>query len=455
MKPHYSELFELFAAKSIQEEGLPDKTAEAKYPFPGEGKDTGRWDSTTISDIEILYGKKTDKKHIMEEAHPETIVVAPAYDRFNGVVENEMERQNITIQQIMRNPHGAHIMERLVHAQSELSEELTRLGFLLESTGNEDLAIKADECSGELLETLNAENIFSNIRKNSELKKQAEPITIVIGIIALLGAAGLLSNNVSVSTGVIGDAGKAINQLDDLINDSDLSAHADVFLTLRKYLFTIYSAAEKTKNMNIMAIDTSKNMKDLSSEERSEKLQQAKATAADSAFEENVKFLESYKDGATFLLKRIPNYINYLNNLKNRDEDAHQSNWYDYISKGLDYVWNDGFEDVTDKLEDLMKSLGKVPGAIDQQITAMKNMKKELNTSDSDKLEKILNIDNKSSVESKKPVSDSKLPPSADDTEIKALENALGSNLPDLVKIAKIKSFPNHKAILAYLAERK
>ena len=48
----------------------------------------------------------TYKNNIMEIAHPNSLVIAPAYDKINGLVENNIERQNILLNIVNKETNG-------------------------------------------------------------------------------------------------------------------------------------------------------------------------------------------------------------------------------------------------------------------------------------------------------------------------------------------------------------
>ena len=59
-----------------------------------------RMDSQDIDIIESLYNVKPDssveyERNIIDRAHPHSVVISPAYDKINGLVENENERHDI------------------------------------------------------------------------------------------------------------------------------------------------------------------------------------------------------------------------------------------------------------------------------------------------------------------------------------------------------------------------
>ena len=93
-----SEIFDNFVKIALESDLIsldaPDKAKKKLEENP-------RADSLSAKDIEKLYNIKPNapkdmeyKKNIIEDAHPTPMVICPAYDRINGLVENENERQN-------------------------------------------------------------------------------------------------------------------------------------------------------------------------------------------------------------------------------------------------------------------------------------------------------------------------------------------------------------------------
>jgi len=113
-----------------------------KSPYPRAGSDD-------ISTIEALYGVKPESTNkyefnIMEAAHPKPVVIAPAYDRLNALVENNIERQNIIIN-ITQKPNDGNLNYTKM-ARKELLMELVRLATDLDNSGRDDLRKIADDC---------------------------------------------------------------------------------------------------------------------------------------------------------------------------------------------------------------------------------------------------------------------------------------------------------------------
>lgn len=144
------DIFEKYAELAM-ERGLVSKGEGIKDKL----EKNPRWDSQDISAIELLYGVKPDspkemeyKKNIVEIAHPNAVVVAPAHDRLNGLVENLNERNNILIN-IVNKPVDGHLTGRR-YASDELVRSLVRIANDMDNKNSDELRILADTCIEEM-----------------------------------------------------------------------------------------------------------------------------------------------------------------------------------------------------------------------------------------------------------------------------------------------------------------
>lgn len=148
MPKQRSEVFENYVKIS---EGVSDKELE-KY------KNTlhPRMDSNDIDALQALYGlKPTEQKYednIMQEAHPNAVVISPSYDKLNGLVENNIERHNIMVN-IVNKPVDGHITHHK-YAKKELVLELIRIANDMDNRNKQELRALADKC----LEKINSQN---------------------------------------------------------------------------------------------------------------------------------------------------------------------------------------------------------------------------------------------------------------------------------------------------------
>lgn len=203
-----SDIFDEFA-KIAQEKGIiSNDSSEAKKKL----EQNPRNDSLDISAIEALYGTKAKPPkgmeyefNIMEIAHPNSVVVSPSYDKLNGLVENEIERQNINMHIVHKTPDGLQTQRK--YAEKQLVLSLVRLGNHLDNQGADDLRSLADFCLMQIGE--------------KTLKKTAIGfLAPAVAIAAILGGVYLKNHMKFVSDGLEKDHQKLISEIDDLINSN-------------------------------------------------------------------------------------------------------------------------------------------------------------------------------------------------------------------------------------------
>lgn len=145
-----SEIFEQYA-QIAEAQGLvklaEDSPELKKYKDDVEA----RVGSDSIDVIEALYGVKPDaidgmeyEQNIIESAHPKSVVIAPSYDKLNGLVENEIERHNIITNIVLKPNHGNLVNPKYAH--QELVLELVRIANEMDNKNKEELFKLADEC---------------------------------------------------------------------------------------------------------------------------------------------------------------------------------------------------------------------------------------------------------------------------------------------------------------------
>ena len=164
-----SEIWEAYFKAMDEKEGLTKEAAAPKLrkEEPREEHTEYRnsaWpknDGDVQKRIETLYNVKQDLIHtyennIMEVAHPEPVVIGLAYDRVNGLVENEIERQKISYAYRLiscdefGNPWDQNMQPRFKEPREASSDdllmELIRIANDMDNRGFEGLAADADEC---------------------------------------------------------------------------------------------------------------------------------------------------------------------------------------------------------------------------------------------------------------------------------------------------------------------
>lgn len=204
-----SEIFESFV-KIAQEKGL---LSDSEYKPEHTEKDfhetNPRHDSLSIEQISKLYNTKPERpkdmdyeRNIIEDAHPDSLVISPSYDKLNGLIENENEGQNIRLRIVMKQPDG-HLTQRK-YARKELLLSLVRVANELDNRGNDELRKLADVC------------LQQASKKKIEKKAYA---WLIIG--AVVAAAGVLYAKQHLrfhSDGWDADYAKAEGEINDLLN---------------------------------------------------------------------------------------------------------------------------------------------------------------------------------------------------------------------------------------------
>lgn len=141
-----SEIFNNYF-KIAQDKGILSESDKAAK----ELQKTRRMDSLSIEAIEKLYNLKPEKSegldyknNIMESAHPDSLVLSPAYDKLNGLVENNIERQNIMLRIVNKNPDG--LLTQRKYAEKALILSLVRTANNLDNQDKNELRTLADSC---------------------------------------------------------------------------------------------------------------------------------------------------------------------------------------------------------------------------------------------------------------------------------------------------------------------
>jgi hypothetical protein len=204
-----SEMFEK-VAEILEEAGL----SKEAYPSLESYKDDAeaRVGSDDISTIEALYGVKPDGQeyefNIMEQAHPNSVIVAPSYDKLNGLVENNIERNKIMMNITLTDPTGNHTNHK--YAQQELTLELVRIANEMDTMNKEELFKLADSCLIDL----------SACQRRLHVKTAVPVLAIAALAASVLGAGWLLSHSDNPDHGPTANCDAAIKELTDLKTNS-------------------------------------------------------------------------------------------------------------------------------------------------------------------------------------------------------------------------------------------
>lgn len=353
----HSDIFENFA-KIALEEGIISNDAPEKAKKKLE-KDH-RWDSMTLSDIEALYGVKPDsekaleyKRNIIEVAHPGSMVISPSYDKLNGLVETDNERQDIILNIVNKTPNGQLTNHK--YAEKELTLSLVRIGNDMDNKDNKDLMKLADTC----LMQLSKENF----------KKEASPLVIgiAVGAAVIIGGLYLQQHLPFANEGFKTNHEKLLAEVDDLIQSNSnwgvgIELTNDMKQTLNNFrakIMGVYAAYSSQYKViaNIQRPRTAKELIPL-------------ATGPESG---------EVKEAFDIMKAQLDDFLPYLNtieeNFKKESYKADQTSEKGFFSKLVDktQVLHGGKGLVADDFDDVTRAIPPYKKSIAEVLDVFKN----------------------------------------------------------------------------------
>lgn len=204
-----SEIFDSFV-KIAQKEGLLSEAEHAEHTEKDFHETNPRHDSLSIEQIGKLYNTKPAqpkdmeyKNNIMEDAHPDPVVLFMSHDKLNSLVENNNERQRIMMRIVHKEPDG-HLTQRK-YAQKDLVMSLVRLANDLDNNGQDELRVLADVC------------LEQAAGKKKVLSKTAQWQFIIPAVAGAVGLLYLQQHTNFKSEGVVNDFKRVTDMIDALV----------------------------------------------------------------------------------------------------------------------------------------------------------------------------------------------------------------------------------------------
>lgn len=289
-------------------------------------------DSDYAETIKALYGvdiKLNDSnKNIIEQAHPESVIIAPSYDRVNGLVENINERHNIMVGIVNKPTNGNLTQHR--YASQDLLDELIRLGFDLDNAGEDSLSKTADECA-----LLLAQDEEKKIKKNAfnwfNVIK-AVP-WLLTGLAAVFTIGGIKTNIIGrISQGIKPDAENALTSLNELKESVSAVNHGKITGWIKGILYIQNSSVRAEQ---ILGNSDNQNITDITDESS------AKSKIQGSA--EEIEFLNEYAKMAKTVASRIgggvvssSGILSEIDNMQLQNKETESDLWqsFEYILGG-------------------------------------------------------------------------------------------------------------------------
>lgn len=359
-------------AKIAEDCGLI-KIAEEKEDKKESKKDSEKSDSK--SSFEMLYGEnKLEVSPLIEQAHPETVVISPSYDKMNGIVENSIQQSAISNYIATRPPHSGNTHERYVKASQDLLDETIKIAFVLDKDDKLDLMQLADSCAGRL----------------SGISKSAAPfvIPLIVKIPAIVAAVVALyttfSENVVLNQSVAINTKKALTELQEAIEsyseDQSLSAE---LLPLRQSLELLLDISLKVSSVQSIvgkAAQEAANDKEMSA--------QFVASVSENNYASKIeKLFDSYERVSKYVANSLPYYINFLTQ-KDKELEVSEYNWWAIIKDIYRYAIPSDIKDAYLALIALQKALLDVPQEIRVKRELLSNAKQKM--ADPEEIKKIL-----------------------------------------------------------------
>ncbi|HVI41787.1 MAG TPA: hypothetical protein VM577_14135 [Anaerovoracaceae bacterium] len=356
-----SEIFDEYAKIAV-EQGLISEAEEKTNP---------RYDTKTLSDIEILYGVKPNGEDddILDKAHPNPMIIAPAYDRVNGLVENLKEQHNVMCG-IARKPNDGKLTQhRYVNANNDLANEVIKLAFMLDKNDQEDLMSLADSCADRLTKEAIAPLIIAGI---------------VAGVAALAEGLAYLSNNPE-SQNIKADATKTLKELDEATSDSWFgSGFAQLRPTLQPVIDNVSKLVKLADDFNADRALLTKSLLNVSSAVSKEQREKAVAQNAAEIFrsgkdKEIANTFNEFKSTCDAVVAAIPTAIKALEDAPSQYEgdQSEVSRWLKHTVK--ETVLNSDTQDAVKMLGVMYKSCSNVSAVIAKGINDLESLRQLTN----------------------------------------------------------------------------
>lgn len=358
-----SEIFSNFV-KIAQEQGLISKDSKGKTALA----EAGKYDKEEVSNIEALYGVKPDapkemeyERNIMEVAHPNSLVIAPSYDKLNGLVENNIERQNILLH-IVNKPVNGHLTNHK-YAKDDLIKTLVRVGNTMDTKEEITLCSLADHC-------------LNQVAQATTFKKTAW-IPVAVGAAAIIGGIWLKNHVRFISDGLQADHQKLMEEIDHLLtSNSDWGVgytyKAQFTTMLQDFKGKLQHFAQIFGQIEAIINDIEK------PRDAKELMEWAKQPKTG----EIQKAIKTFRASADFLLPEIQKIIKNFSDEGYKQRQTQDKGWVSSLvdatqvlhgGKGL---VSDDFDDVRHALETYLVDIQNVrkilveAGSIQQQVAA-------------------------------------------------------------------------------------
>jgi len=338
MKEKHSEIFDLYA-NLADANGLVKKAEDETNRKPDD------------RDIYRVKPNGEDEKDMVDQAHPDTFVAAPAYDKMNAIVENVKQRHDIMADIATNVPRGVYVHKRYVKARRELFDTLQKNSFRLERENHNPFALNLVTSCTEAV-----------VNDESTFKKQALAPLVVAGIGVALLAINRLSSEFAEDVGVKRALDYAEEELKDLLEDSpQLSSTLNSILKGVSLLKSVY---KKISQINISEPNTS-NLQSI--KDSGQQFENSNA-------ETLVKYFDKLSD---VFIEHLPKYISYIELMEDHTGDSFFGVEWEWARDLGDFVSQSNSEEAVTALKNLRSNLIENKKTVQQYIETIKDFGKK------------------------------------------------------------------------------
>lgn len=306
--------------------------------------------------VENVYNLQLKSvKKLIEEAHPETVVQGPSYDKMNGVIENVQQQQDIMSMLALKTPTGFHDNTRYISASQDLLNSTLKIAIMLDNQ-NQELAAKL------------ADTITQQIHKEATF-----PLLIpaaIAAVTALIGGAAYAGNHPD-SQGFKNDMLKTLDELDD-VKETYPQASSTLAPFEKLLKDTISNDTEFEKELEsisnlILQIKTETN-KDKKLALSKNIISTVFKNSKDKKLEEMVKNLKNLSESIIDSIDTVKSFLESLNS-------GPKSTVMEWLTKVKEYVVQSDVEDVIDLLDVLKSSAHDFTKNLDNKLVSLDNLR--------------------------------------------------------------------------------
>ena len=316
MKLKRSEIFESYAKIALEKGLIDNKIIATAEAMTQEDKyKNSEWKKN----IEALYHVNLDNEDILDQAHPKSVIVGPAYDKVNSLVENLKERHNVMVGIVNKMPGSDNIGTKYASAHNDLLSELIKIGYSMDNKHIDDLRILADSCS-------------ERITKKSQLVEGA----IAGGIAAVVAIIAIINHTTPSDQGVYDNCEKAIAEVEDLKPKlPQIGKNMDNLLVDLKAL---QSLSKQYNDLDGVDASTPEKLMDVANKDKPK-----------------FDLVKKYKSACSLMKDEITKYITLINSYKMQTDRSWD--WWQKLKNVSEYITGDDKEDAVLALTTLQNSL--------------------------------------------------------------------------------------------------